>query len=129
MSPKIILKILLLIGGILEIIIGVLFMFLDILFEKLGLENIPIFTQMAGTFLLCYGILLIYSIGADIEKFVIVPLVNILVRIIMVIFSIINSFEYLQFYIILIIAIPYDLLWSLLVIISLKKEGLFFKKQ
>jgi hypothetical protein len=128
MSPKIILKILLLIGGILEIIIGILFMFLDILFEKLGLENIPIFTQMAGTFLLCYGILLIYSIR-DIEKFVIVLLVNILVRIIMVIFSIINSFEYLQFYIILIIAIPYDLLWSLLVIIFLKKEGLFFKKQ
>ncbi|MFW9827925.1 MAG: hypothetical protein ACFFEY_10050 [Candidatus Thorarchaeota archaeon] len=127
MSTKDLIKILLLLGGILEIIIGVLFMFLDLLFEEVGLENIPIFTQMAGTFLLCYGILLIYSIR-DVDKFIIIPLVNILVHIIMIVFSIINSFEYLQFYIILIIAIPYDFLWSLLLIILLKKEGLIFKK-
>jgi hypothetical protein len=127
MNTKYLLRILLIVGGIVEIIIGVLFMFLHLFFEQIDLENIPIFTQMAGAFLLCYGILLIYTIQ-DVEKFIIIPLVNILVRIIMVIFSVINLFDYLQFYIVLIIAIPYDLLWSLLVIILVKKEGILFKK-
>jgi len=127
MSSKKILKILVVLGGIVEIVIGLLFMVLDILFEQIGLENIPIFTQMAGSFLLCYGILLIYS-ARDVEKFKIIPLVNILVRIIMVIFSLINIFEYPEFLVILLFAIPYDLLWSLFMIILLKKEGLIFKR-
>jgi len=127
MSSKNILKILVILGGIVEIVIGLLFMVLDILFEQIGLENIPIFTQMAGSFLLCYGILLIYS-ARDAEKFKIIPLVNILVRIIMVIFSLINIFEYPEFLVILLFAIPYDLLWSLFMIILLKKEGLIFKR-
>ena len=127
MSSKNILKILVILGGIVEIVIGLLFMVLDILFEQIGLENIPIFTQMAGSFLLCYGILLIYS-ARDVEKFKIIPLVNILVRIIMVIFSLINIFEYPEFLVILLFAIPYDLLWSLFMIILLKKEGLIFKR-
>ncbi len=127
MSSKKILKILVVLGGIVEIVIGLLFMVLDILFEQIGLENIPIFTQMAGSFLLCYGILLIYS-ARDVEKFKIIPLVNILVRVIMVIFSLINIFEYPEFLVILLFAIPYDLLWSLFMILLLKKEGLIFKR-
>ncbi|MFX1591516.1 MAG: hypothetical protein ACFFB6_06925 [Promethearchaeota archaeon] len=127
MKSKDILKILLNLGGIVEIFIGVLFMFLDISFEQMGLENIPIFTQMAGCFILCYGILLIYS-TRDVKKYLIIPLVNILARIVMVILSLINIVEYPQFYIILLFAIPYDLLWSLFVIISLKKEELIFQK-
>ncbi len=127
MRSKNILKILLILGGIVEIVIGLLFFILDLFFEQIGLENIPIFTQMAGTFLFCYGILLIYS-ARDVKKFVIIPLVNIIVRIIMVIFSLINLFIYPQFFIILIFAIPYDLVWSILMIIFLKKESLLFKK-
>lgn len=127
MKSKNPLKILLIIGGVIEIIIGVLFMVLDLLFEQIEFENIPIFTQMAGTFLLCYSLLLIYS-TRDVEKFIIIPLVNIIARVIMVTFSFINIFEYSEFFVILLFAIPYDLLWSLFVIILLKNRELIFKK-
>ncbi|MFX1277739.1 MAG: hypothetical protein ACFE9Z_12180 [Promethearchaeota archaeon] len=128
MNYKKILKILLVLGGIIEIAIGLLFFILDFLLEQLRLENIQVFTQMAGTFILCYGILLIYS-ARDIKKFLLIPLLNILARIIMVMFSLLNIFEYPQFFIILIFAIPYDLIWSLLMIIFLKLEGIIFKKK
>jgi hypothetical protein len=126
MNTNKILKILLILGGIVEIAIGLLFFILDLFFEQLGLDNIPIFTQMAGIFLFCYGILLIYS-TRDIKKYLIIPLLNIVIRIVMVIFSLINMFDYSQFILILLFAIPYDLLWSLLMIIFLKKEGMIFK--
>ncbi len=127
MKSKDLIQILLIVGGIVEVIIGGLFLFLDTMLEQVGLENIPIFTQMAGSFLLCYGILLVYS-ARDVEKFIIVPLVNIIARIIMVIFSIISIFDYPEFMVILLFAIPYDTLWSILMIILLKKKGLIFKR-
>jgi hypothetical protein len=114
-------------GGIVEILIGILFMVLDVFLKQVGLANVPIFTQMAGSFLVCYGILLVYS-TRDVEKFVIIPLVNILVRVIMVIFSLINIVQYPEFSIILLIAIPYDLLWSLFMVILLQKDGIIFQK-
>ncbi|MFX1568550.1 MAG: hypothetical protein ACFFCV_09295 [Promethearchaeota archaeon] len=126
MNSENLLKIVLIVGGIVEIIIGSLFLFLDIIFKQIGLENIPIFTQMAGSFLLCYGILLVYS-ARDAEKFLIIPLVNILVRIIMIIFSLMNIFEYPEFLGILLFAIPYDLVWSVFCIILLKINELIFK--
>lgn len=122
-----ILKILLFLGGIVEIGIGLLFFILDLFFEQIGLENIPIFTQMAGIFMFCYGILLIYS-TRDMEKYLIIPLLNILIRVVMVIFSLLNIIEYPQFYLIFIFAIPYDLVWSILMIVFLKQEGILFKK-
>ncbi len=127
MNNNKILKILLILGGIVEIAIGMLFLVLDLFLEQLGLENIPVFTQMAGTFILCYGILLIYS-SRDAEKFVFIPLVNILARIVMVIFSLANIIEYPEFSMILIFAIPYDLLWSLFVFILLQKEGIILQR-
>jgi hypothetical protein len=127
MNSKKILKSLLILGGIVEIVIGLLFFLLDLFFEQIGLENIPVFTQIAGMFILCYGILLIYSVR-DIRKYLIIPLLNILARIIMVVLSLLNVIKYPQFFIILIFAIPYDLLWSLIMIIFLKKESIIFKK-
>ena len=127
MNSENLLKIVIIVGGIVEIIIGSLFLFLDVFFEQIGFENIPIFTQMAGSFLLCYGILLIYS-ARDIEKYLIILLVNILVRIIMIIFSFINIFEYPEFFAILLFAIPYDLVWSIIVVILLKKKEIISKK-
>ncbi|MFW9818247.1 MAG: hypothetical protein ACFFE5_01460 [Candidatus Thorarchaeota archaeon] len=121
-----ILKILLNLGGIVEIGIGLLFLILDLFFTQMGLENMPIFTQMAGTFIFCYGILLIYS-TRDIKKYMIIPLLNILIRVVMVIFSLINIIEYPQFFLILIFAIPYDLIWSILMIIFLQQGGIIFK--
>ncbi len=122
-----ILKILLILGGIVEIAIGILFLVLDPFLEQLGLENIPVITQMAGTFVLCYGILLIYS-SRDVKKLVFIPLVNILARIIMIIFSLINLTEYPEFSMILVFAIPYDILWSLFFIIISKREGIILQK-
>ncbi|MFX0021602.1 MAG: hypothetical protein ACFE9S_04700 [Candidatus Hermodarchaeota archaeon] len=126
MNTNKILKILLILGGIVEIAIGLLFFLLDLFFEQLGVQNIPIFTQMAGTFIFCYGILLIYS-ARDIKKYLIIPILNILIRIVMVIFSLINIIEYPQFFLILLLAIPYDIVWSILMVIFLKKEGIIFK--
>jgi len=127
MKSKALLRFLLILGGIVELAIGVFFMFLDILFRQVGLENIAIFTQMAGSFLFCYGILLIYSVR-DIEKFIIIPLINILVRIIMVVFSLINIPYYPEFLIIIIFTIPYDSVWSVLMLLFLWKNGILFKK-
>ena len=126
MNTNRILKLLLILGGIVEIGIGLLFFILDLLFEQIGLENIPIFTQMAGIFMFCYGILLIYS-TRDMEKYLIIPLLNILIRVVMFIFSLLNIIEYPQFYLIFIFAIPYDLVWSILMIVFLKQEGILFK--
>ncbi|MFX1470625.1 MAG: hypothetical protein ACFFB8_18415 [Promethearchaeota archaeon] len=127
MSSDNLLKYLLIIGGIIEFLLGILFMFLSILLKQFGRENIPIFTQMAGVFVFCYGILLIYS-TKDIEKYLIILLVNILIRIIVIIFSLLSLFEYPEFSLILLFAIPYDLLWSLSIIILLKKSGLIFRR-
>jgi hypothetical protein len=127
MNSRALLRFLLFLGGIVEILIGILFMILDVFLKQMGLANVPIFTQMAGSFLICYGILLVYS-ARDVEKFVVIPLVNILVRVIMVIFSLINIVEYKEFSIVLLIAIPYDLLWSLFMIILLQKDGIIFQK-
>jgi hypothetical protein len=127
MNSKKILKSFLILGGIVEIVIGLLLFLLDLFFEQIGLGNIPVFTQIAGMFILCYGILLIYSVR-DIRKYLIIPLLNILARIIMVVLSLLNVIKYPQFFIILIFAIPYDLLWSLIMIIFLKKESIIFKK-
>ncbi|MFX0001982.1 MAG: hypothetical protein ACFE9C_06225 [Candidatus Hodarchaeota archaeon] len=127
MNSKRVLKILLILGGIVEIVLGLLFLVLDLLFEHLGLENIPIFSQMGGIFILCYGILLMFS-SRDLEKYLIIPLLNILARVIIIIFSLLNLFKYPQLFMILIFAIPYDLVWSSLMIVFMKQVGIIFKK-
>ncbi len=127
MNSHKILKILLIFGGVVEIVIGLLFMVLDFYLEQVGFEIIPIFTQMAGVFLFGYGILLIYS-SRDVEKYAIIPLVNILIRIIMIVCGILSLLIYPEFFIILLIALPYDLLWSIFIFILLVKQGIILKK-
>lgn len=119
MNKSSLLKLLLLIGGILEIIIGSFLLFIDILIEQLGYSNISTFSQMAGSFLIGYGILLVYS-SKDIERYLLIPLVNILIRIVMVIFTSINFLKYPEFLPITIFALIYDPLWSLAVILLIK---------
>jgi len=127
MNSHKILKILLIFGGAVEIVIGLLFMVLDFYLEQVGFEIIPIFTQMAGAFLFGYGILLIYS-SRNVEKYAIIPLVNILIRIIMIVCGILSLLIYPEFFIILLIALPYDLSWSIFVFILLVKQGIILKK-
>jgi hypothetical protein len=127
MNSKTAIKYLLILGGIVEVLIGILFLFLDVFLEQLGIQNIPIFTQMAGTFIFGYGILLLYSLR-NVEKFIIIPIINILIRITMIIFGIISLSEVPEFLVILIFAFSYDSIWSLLVLISIIKSGIVLKK-
>jgi len=120
------LKILMVIGGIVELAVGFLFFFLDQFLTQLGFEIIPLFTQMIAAFFLCFGILLIYS-RRDMEKYKIIPLVNILLRIIVISFSLINLGKYSEFLIILLFAIPYDLGWALFVLILMWKSNIIIK--
>lgn len=123
MNQKRLLRWFMIIGGVFEIIIGFFLMILHPFLWTVGMTTIPIFNQMAGTFLLGFGILLVFSSTA-IEPFRIIPLVNILLRIIMIIFSFIQLPQYPNFLIILLPAMIYDLLWSILVLILLKNLGL-----
>jgi hypothetical protein len=127
MNENLVLKWLLLIGGITELIIGVLLFILDPFLNLLGFSTIPIFTQMAGSFVFCYGILLIIS-TKNIEKQVIIPLINILIRFIMVTFTLINLRTYLDFLPITLFALIYDPIWSISVLILMKKLGLILQK-
>ena len=127
MNSHKILKIIIILGGVVEIVIGLSFMVLDFFLEQVGLENIPIFTQMAGAFLFGYGILLIYS-SRDLEKYAIISLVNILIRIIMIVWGILTLLFYPEFFIILLITLPYDFLWSIFVFILLVKQDIILKK-
>ncbi|MFX0057342.1 MAG: hypothetical protein ACFE85_13740 [Candidatus Hodarchaeota archaeon] len=127
MNNNLLLKWLLIIGGILELIIGSLLFILDPFLNLLGFSSIPIFTQMAGTFVFCYGILLIIS-SRNIEKYVIIPLMNILIRAIMVTFTFFNLKTYLLFLPITLFALIYDPVWLVLVLILMKKAGMILRK-
>ncbi|MHA2008552.1 MAG: hypothetical protein ACXABO_14065 [Promethearchaeota archaeon] len=122
------LKILLILGGIVELVVGFLFIFVDQFLLQLGFEVIPLFTQMIAAFFLCFGILLIYS-KRDMDKYKIIPLTNILLRIIIISFSLISIRKYSEFLIILLFAIPYDLIWALLVLILMRMNNIIFKKR
>lgn len=80
-----------------------------------GLDTIPIFNQMAGTFLFGFGILLVFASKA-IRRYRIVPIINIVLRLLMIGFSIIQLPQYPSFLVILIPAMTYDLLWSIIVL-------------
>lgn len=125
MKNDYILKWLLIIGGLIEIIIGIFFLFLPYILSNLGKPQIPLFYQMAGTFLLGFGIILTYS-SIDLESFKIIPLINILIRFAVIGFSIFNIPEYPEFILILIPAMIYDLSWSLIILFLMKKENLLF---
>jgi hypothetical protein len=123
MNQKILLKWFLIVGGVLEIVIGSFLMVFHPFLREFGISTVPIFNQMAGTFLLGFGILLVFSSTA-IEAFRIIPLVNILLRVIMIAFSIFQLPQFPSFLVILIPAMIYDILWSIIVLILLKNLGL-----
>jgi len=125
MNNDYILKCLLIIGGVIEVIIGIFFLFLPYGLSSVGLSQIPLFCQMAGTFLLGFGIILTYS-SKDLEAFKIVPLTNILIRFLVVGFSILSIPEYHEFIVILIPAMIYDISWSVVFLYLMKKQNLLF---
>ena len=127
MDQNKILRLLLILGGITELFLGVLFILMNIFLNQIGFSSFPLFSQLSGTFVFCYGILLIYS-SRNVEKYVIIPIINVLIRFIMIIFSIFDVFVYPDFMIIIFFAIFYDLFWSIIVLLLLKNIGIILKK-
>jgi hypothetical protein len=128
MNHKKLLKWLLIIGGIVEIVIGAFFLFVHFFLLEVGIVMIPLFNQMAGTFLIGFGILLIFA-SQNLEMYRVIPLVNILLRIIMITCSIIQLPAYPEFLVIFLPAVIYDLLWLIIVLILMKNLKLLAIKK
>ncbi|MFX1326053.1 MAG: hypothetical protein ACFE8N_13970 [Promethearchaeota archaeon] len=101
-------------------LVGIIFIGSSPFMKQFGLENYPIFVQIAGVFFLCYGFLLVVSSRA-VERYMIVPLLNILLRVIMIFLILMNFSIFNDFIRIFIPAIIYDGIWSILVLLGLKK--------
>ena len=124
MDKKIILKWFLLLGGIIEVFVGISFFFIDgFILTVFGLSTLSMFTQMSGIFFICFGILLTIS-SKDTERYLPVILVNIMFRIMMLGPVIYNMTIYPQFIPILLFMILYDPVWSIIVLYLLNKEAL-----
>ena len=122
MDNNVVLKWFLVLGGVLELFVGVFFFFIDGCIKFIfGLSTLSLFTHMSGIFFICFGILLILS-SKNTERYLPVILVNILFRIIMLGPVIYNMTIYPQFIPILVFMVIYDPAWSIIVVILLKKE-------
>jgi hypothetical protein len=123
----VLLRWLLIIGGIVEIFLGIAFIFIHLLVPAMGLSvDIPIFPQLAGCLCICFGYLLIYS-SKDIKTYSIIPKMNVLLRFIVQPAAIYNLFVVPAFIPILIGSAIYDIVWAILVLILLKKLGYWLK--
>jgi hypothetical protein len=121
----VLLKWLLIIGGVVEIFIGVLFIFIHLLVGSLGVSiEIPIFPQLAGCICICFGYLLIYT-TKDVKTYAIIPKMNILLRFIVQPAAIYNMIVVPALIPLLIGTAIYDVCWAIAVLILLKKMGYF----
>ncbi|MHA1650751.1 MAG: hypothetical protein ACTSYB_11200 [Candidatus Helarchaeota archaeon] len=116
----VILKWLVIIGGYIEVFIGILFLFIHLLLEPLGVPpGAPIFSQLAGCMFICFGILLIFS-AKDIEKYSLIIKVNCLLRFIIQPAVIYNMVLYPVFIPLLLGSAIYDIGWAIIVLFLLK---------
>ncbi|MHA1229868.1 MAG: hypothetical protein ACTSRP_01160 [Candidatus Helarchaeota archaeon] len=126
MSEKI-LKIFLQFCGIVEVIIGLILIFIAPVIEALGLSTIPILNQMAGVEMMILGMLLWYS-AKDVKKYMIIIFGSLMLRYVMPIFEILGAFTILSMFTFLIGASIYDLSTATITILLLMREGYLFKK-
>jgi len=125
LDNSVLLKWLLIIGGVVEIFIGVLFIFIHLLVGSLGVSiEIPIFPQLAGCICICFGYLLIYT-TKDVKIYAIIPKMNILLRFIVQPAAIYNMIVVPALIPLLIGTAIYDVCWAIAVLILLKKMGYF----
>ena len=123
------LKWLLLIGGYFELIIGGIFIILHLFLDSFGVPaGVPIFSQLAGIFFICFGILLLYS-KKDIEKYIIIIKINIIFRFLVQPTVIYNFILFPDFGVLLIVTSIYDIVWAILTLVLLKKCGYIFMKK
>jgi len=127
MEKEKVLKCWVIFGGIVEILLGPMFLFLDSSMKLMSIMTFPLFNQVAGAFVLCYGILLLWA-ALEMENRAIIPFLNVVIRIIVVSFSIAGiSTTPESFMILLIPAMIFDVLWALFTIILLFKCGYLSK--
>jgi len=108
--------------GVIEIIIGISFIFLTPVLESIGLNTIPLMNQLAGVELALFGFLLWHS-AKNIEKYQIILIASIALRFIMPFFEIYAALTIPQMMGLLIGASIYDLGSSALTLILLLKHG------
>ena len=120
-------KFIILIGGIYEIIFGLMLLFwIESLLTLLGVYfaniNFPIFNQTAGLLAIIFGILLTTS-SIDIERYLLIPVMSIILRfaIQFVIFSNISAIPEMTIGLIAFGII--DLVFGIITLIMLKKCG------
>lgn len=124
MDERVILKILMYIGGIIEVLLGVVFLFfIDFVMSLIQIPTFPLISQLAGIFALIYGILLLYA-TRDLEKYRIVPILNVILRFVMQVPLYLNMILFPQLSIILLVIVIYDLVWGISTLILLKKADL-----
>jgi hypothetical protein len=129
MENAVLLKWLLMIGGLVEIFMGIFFVFIHLFVGSMGVSiEVPIFPQLAGCILIVFGYLLIYT-TKDVKTYAIIPKMNILLRFIVQPAAIYNIIVVPAFIPILIGAAIYDIAWAILTLILLKKLGYFVKSK
>ena len=129
MENAVLLKWLLIIGGLVEIVMGIFFVFIHLFVGSMGVSiEVPIFPQLAGCILIVFGYLLIYT-TKDVKTYAIIPKMNILLRFIVQPAAIYNIIVVPAFIPILVGAAIYDIVWAILTLILLKKLGYFVKSK
>ncbi|TFF94287.1 MAG: hypothetical protein EU544_04690 [Promethearchaeota archaeon] len=109
------------IGGIIEIFLGVSFLFLDQVLAEIGLVTVPIFNQLCGVLVILFGIMLLYA-TRDFETYKIITLTNCILRFSIFPFGIINMITYPELFNLFLFSLMYDIFWAVSVLILLKKS-------
>jgi hypothetical protein len=120
-SEKIVLKWLMVIGGVVEIFLGVAFVFLIVPFlESLGLPTVQLFPQLAGILVANFGFLHIYA-AKDVKRFILIPVTSISLRVMGFVIAVYNLYATPALGAVLVAAGSYDMGWALIVLALLKR--------
>jgi hypothetical protein len=123
----ILLRIVTIIGGIYEILIGIILVFwaepfLNLLGASIIIINFPMFHQMAGLLLITFGILMIISFF-ELERFYIVPLMSVFLRLGMQFVIFLNLSNMPEIMNVMIIFAVIDIVFAIITILLFLKVG------
>lgn len=127
MSSLILLRIVTIIGGIYETLIGIILVFLaepflSLLAGSIIIINYPMFHQMAGLLLITFGILMIISYF-ELERFYIIPLMSIFLRLGMQFVIFLNLWNMPEIMNVMIIFAVIDLVFAIVTLVLFLKVG------
>ena len=127
MSSLILLRIVTIIGGIYETLIGIILVFfaepfLSLLGGSSIIINFPMFHQMAGLLLITFGILMIISYF-ELERFYIIPLMSIFLRLGMQFVIFLNLWNMPEIMNVMIMFAVIDLVFAIVTLVLFLKVG------